>query len=675
MIKTTLQWTAPSPLWPEALGAISEEVGEKFSQPAILRFDTDAFMEEFLAVMEKNPAQLGGLVAQSEDWRGPTVTPESRKETLRPTGPVSSLARKLKRLAVARQRLSNPAEPAVAPTNNPNGSSLQASQLKLYQAAHQRYYLVAACLVCNQTGLPDRTLDPGHGERAAFVIRRLLPPEDSNIDQAECTAETCEEYAFVRTPDGSGWQRIAGDPADKRGELIPGEEQMPLFAVNFTEDDGRTRRLLAGLIPVGKREEYQFAGKYPPLEPEPEAGTDQPEQDLLSSISDRRMELFYKQVAGPWKSLIELAFNATRGLEQPDDPFSNGLDQDEVDKAALALLKTTREQLQTGSWYILLDFARFLEDQLQDIWKLIKDVEIGRTPSIPEQNLYNLLTTTSHTSAVDESTTTLAQALVKIKEFEKGLEDASEPYEEKTTPEDPWPGFFFAVADPVMGSILSPDVADSFVDEDTLRDALEKVDDMAKLVKLSLPDLPEAMKLLTPSLLSETPLDSGEGLYVIRCVFERPDCGPLHPPIISSPTQPFQMAGFFDPDAPARPIRIGLPIDVSTAGLRKFDKNTAFMLSDMLCGHINRFKKLSLGDLVRSVLPWPFHKDLPDFGKGPCKNTAGADIGMMCSFSIPIITICALILLMIIVNLLDMIFRWIPYFIVCFPLPGLKGKK
>ena len=101
---------------------------------------------------------------------------------------------------------------------------------------------------------------------------------------------------------------------------------------------------------------------------------------------------------------------------------------------------------------------------------------------------------------------------------------------------------------------------------------------------------------------------------------------------LSDPSARFQMAGFFDPDAPARPIRIALPIDTSPAGLRKHDKNTAFMISDILCGQIGRFKKLSLGDLVLSVLPWPFHKPLdmsaPD--QGPCVG------GEICSLSIPI---------------------------------------
>ena len=88
---------------------------------------------------------------------------------------------------------------------------------------------------------------------------------------------------------------------------------------------------------------------------------------------------------------------------------------------------------------------------------------------------------------------------------------------------------------------------------------------------------------------------------------------------------------------------------------------------------MQRAKGLGLVDLVRSVLPWPLHKDL-DVPAGSCES-GGINIGMICSLSIPIITICALILLIIIVTLLDFIFRWLPYFVICFPVPGLKGKK
>src|SRR5205085_12229432 len=199
-----------------------------------------------------------------------------------------------------------------------------------------------------------------------------------------------------------------------------------------------------------------------------------------------------------------------------------------------------------------------------------------------------------------------------------------------------------------------------------------KVGALANLIEDALPDTPPPdAQVPTNPLISQQPMDMREGWYVIRCVFERPECGPIDPPVLSDPSQAFQMAGFFDPDAPARPIRIALPLDTSPGGLRKFDKNTAFMISDMLCGQIDRMKGMTLADLVLSVLPWPFHKDLSVPDGGPCTD-GGVEVGMICSLSIPIITICALLMLMIIVSLLDIIFRWMPFFIFCFPLPKFK---
>ena len=70
------------------------------------------------------------------------------------------------------------------------------------------------------------------------------------------------------------------------------------------------------------------------------------------------------------------------------------------------------------------------------------------------------------------------------------------------------------------------------------------------------------------------------------------------------------------------------------------------------------------------------HKDLPDPGEtGPCRDPGGLDFGMICSLSIPIVTLCALILLIIMVTLFDYFFRWLPYLFVCFPIPGLRGKS
>jgi hypothetical protein len=256
-----------------------------------------------------------------------------------------------------------------------------------------------------------------------------------------------------------------------------------------------------------------------------------------------------------------------------------------------------------------------------------------------------------------------------------------------------WPSFNFPLVNPdnlalspqpvIKTSVtLDEDSNDDFEVNDPLTSVTSiagkqfktKIDQLAAIVIRALDSDFTAGEPAVP-LAAMQPADLREGWFKIRCVYERPLC-PVHcdPEIVSEPTEPFQMAGFFDPDAPARPIRIGLPLDTTPSGLRKFNKNTAFVISDILCGQIKRFRKITFGDIVLSVLPWPFHKDLPSGSGGPCKK-GGINMGTICSLSIPIITLCAIILLIIMVALFDFIFKWLPFFCLCFPIPGLKGKK
>ena len=67
-------------------------------------------------------------------------------------------------------------------------------------------------------------------------------------------------------------------------------------------------------------------------------------------------------------------------------------------------------------------------------------------------------------------------------------------------------------------------------------------------------------------------------------------------------------------------------------------------------------------------------KSLKGLSDGTIDPDTGVDFGMICSFSIPIITICALILLLVIVIALNLVVFWIPFFKICLPVPGLKGK-
>src|SRR5207249_6494047 len=135
----------------------------------------------------------------------------------------------------------------------------------------------------------------------------------------------------------------------------------------------------------------------------------------------------------------------------------------------------------------------------------------------------------------------------------------------------------------------------------------------------------------------------GLSRYVIRCVYRRPECGPLQPDVVSDPSEPFRIAGFFDLDAPTRSIVISMPIDTSIKDLRKLRKNVSFLLSNELRSQMNRVTSL---------------KNALD---GKFADGESLDIGLMCSFSIPIITICALIVLMIFISLLNIVFWWMPF--------------
>lgn len=145
---------------------------------------------------------------------------------------------------------------------------------------------------------------------------------------------------------------------------------------------------------------------------------------------------------------------------------------------------------------------------------------------------------------------------------------------------------------------------------------------------------------------------SGGALYVIRCVYRKPRCEPREPPLLSDPTERFAIASYFDPDAPARNIRIAMP--TSFAGFAKMKKNVGFILSNEVRRKLSRVG--------------------PDALKGTFDPEDQADKGEICSLSIPIITLVATIILMVFVTLLNLIFGWIGLIKICLPI-NLKAKE
>lgn len=754
-MRDVVQWTAPAPLWRGAAAQVESPARRAgLQRPAILRFASDTFMPDLIAMLENDPARLGDLVAQPETWRGPTP-PRAPVET----APRFALPLQRLRLAAARNkedRLTGGASEQnagaqIQTTGARSFRRVSSSALKLYQPAHQRFYMIASCLVCGRAGLPDKALDHGREESATFVIRRLFPASVVNpktgqrlpfVNPASGAVDpmlplpvfdaTWEEYALVTTTDGeTGWQKVLSAKNTTEDTLADGEEGLPLFPLNYTDDAGRRRRVLAGLIPVGKRETYMSAASLLQSQlsaaaararaANPGGAVSGASSSADNEPVDPRMMKLWLDVTEPWKVLLQRA-DAARMMQEPSKwpplprvpPSPPSKDEPLDANAKRASIKATRELIQTGSWYVLLDFAKYLEENLPNVWAAISApaasvaatvAALAREPA--EADLYDALKSAALADwravelvATQYPTAKIKRDLVEALRAvalednnptaEERLESAAVAYDRGKTvvgdpaaPDPAFPSFLFPLAHAELSDTLANSADDALgplpavtitasANDSELESARKKVDALAALVKLALAPAPAPAASSLP-LAAQKPMDTREGFFRLRCVYTRPLCGPFDPPVLSAPSREFQLAGFFDPDAPARPIRIALPIDTSPAGLRKFDKNTAFMMSDMLCGQIERMKGLTLGDLIRTVLPWPLHKDLSVPDGGACTD-GGLQVGMICSLSIPIITICALILLMIIVSLLDIVFRWMPFFLICFPLPGFGAK-
>lgn len=699
-------WAAPRPLWRGALAPARE--------PTILRFASDDFMEQLLGLLASDPAALGAHVARFETWRTPAAalaTPDRVDRV-----PLPAPAKRARRGRLL-GRAADPAPPSPAP----------ARTLKLYQPASQRHYVVAATLACRVPGLPDRAPAGGH-ERVGFVLRRLLP-------RARPTAggETdLAEFAFVKDAGGARWRLVAdGDPA----VLAPGEELLPSFPLALHDSAQVRRRIWGGTVPVGRREEYMAApvtraavslvkGQELALRAPAAAGT-------RSNSTIARMTEFKMDVAEPWKAMIARAQKAAADIAADPDDTDNAKVAGPARRQAR--LRAVNLQLQTQSWLILVDLAHYLARNLPSVHAAVKADSAARLTgyklalfdwlgqalaSADANGLRNGLRDFANAADTLPYLGDLRAALRAVVgdgdgKVEALLDAAETRYEASTdaAKKARWPSFHcllagvasdglgaaasiaangpFAFA-AALGSASSPPLPDYPADEDPAgvltplpQDGaaggfdMGLIDKVTALVARALDKNDERDARPVPfaqtlaASMAETAADAG--LFVMRFVHLNEDCGPLHPPTLSEPTARVRLASFFDSDAPARPIRIVLPADTSPAGLRKHARGTAFVMSNMLCGQIQRVKGLGFVDLVLSVLPWPLNKKL-DLGDGGGCKSGSVDIGMICSLSIPIITLCALILLIIFVFLFELIFSWLPFFFLCFPVPGLKGK-
>jgi hypothetical protein len=538
-----ITWVTASPLWSSVLGPGREDPTNgqisTMAKPSLLRFDSDQFMDDLNALL---------ATPHPESLVDKEATPHSYR--VRPPG-------------------------VDDPENwEPDPSAVK---LKLYQPFHGHFNLVAASLVCQLPGLPDRAVQSAHGDKVSFVMRRLNDGgELAWVDDA--TAKK-----------GKAWAAV-----EALTKLAPTEELLPLFPVNYTDptDGDRTRRLLVGLIPTSSRDTYRNAGL---AAPQPPSGGD-----------DRRQMVLRATVLDPLQTVQSLSLNTQTTAQR-------------------------NAEAEISSPSIALSLAEFLVENMP-VWKGI--LEDGDEPPAGDLQRPLYVWLRDHTADSGAGTKWL-----------NVLRDVwAAPARQAICGEGGTPPTLNLLG--AAGWNENPGQLD--------QDLLSKV---TLALPTNAPTPPDAPLAPDPANEPLPKLDPHtEARYVLRCVYQRPQCGALHDPVVSARSDDFAIASHFDFDAPHRTITISLPIDTSPAGLRKFPKNVTFLLSDQLKQQMGRIKDL------KSTM----EGDVDD---------PGIDVGMICSLSIPIITICALILLMIFVVLLNLVFWWLPFFKICLPLSLSKESS
>lgn len=503
-----------------------------------------------------------------------------------------------------------------------------AGPLRLYQPVHGRFYFVAASLACRVPGLPEHTVDAARGEVTAFVLRRVTVAANG--------AET-GEWAWVARADGTqGWTRAAGQA------LVPDEELIPMFASTYAGTGGlrsapMQRRVFAGLIPASRRETYANGREVAAQAPVPAPG----------SLDDPRVIEFQRAVLDPWVEMKE---------------WYDG------QKAADARRGAALDSAEASSPFVLLDFYDFLQAELPRVAQAVGGAAVALPPA--QQALVAALAGVGVTDRAAARRATLVGALAHAVGHRAALESLA-----GTTARYPGGGYVPRV---LVGDPRDPDPAPAAGQPGADEAALRALLLAREASPLELNDPPNAVfgprrlkKLVMDALAAEGPAPAavaektparapanaqGDDWFAVRCVYLRPHCGRLEAPVVSERSERFRLVSFFEPDAPARHLRVALPVDTSPATLRKYNRNVAFLLSDQLRKQMSRATDM---------------KKLLDGEAGP--EDGGITFGVICSLSIPIITICAFIILMILVSLLNIIFWWIPLFKICFPVPKLKG--
>ena len=531
--------------------------------------------------------------------------------------------------------------------SNPDGS------WKLYQPLHKRFYLVTGSLVCRQYSLPDHTVARKSGEKTSFVLRRMI--NDPVYGWIEC--------GWMKNSDGAGsWQQVT----DKFGNynqltVSSTEERQPLHPVKADvsaiplastqaavgQPGPEQRTVYYGYIPVASREKY--------LTPAQPADIQQAIQD---NGGDLRLEDVQSRVLDQWQGLFASQMQT--------------------------LLSKAPDQIPIVSVYLLIDLADFLKTNLPNVFNAIKNnQQLSGSPH--QQALLDELGKIFVNISTDGEQS-VVYALHKL--ISEGYLDDSNnaalgqsdpPRGQGNPPTETYDltgvhnyaQLHYAANDPLLsngtfvapdGTTVAPTTPPPASGEYSISMNVQYVPQggtgvnylatggmLAGLFGAALTEGGTAVQV-PPEIADIFKVEPASGdIYFIRLTYERSGC----PPVVSDPSASFTFAKIIDPDAPARHIRIEMP-SIRPQDLRKFKRGIGIQTSPELASLMN-----SLSD-PKGILN----------GNGITIGAPG--LGMICSFSIQIMFIIAFILMFIFLILLNIVFWWIAFFKICFPVPTGK---
>jgi hypothetical protein len=454
---------------------------------------------------------------------------------------------------------------------------------------------------------------------ASLVCRQVgLPDRTVKGNQGETTGFVIrrwvgsEEQGWVNEGDTRGWNSI--DP--KKG-LVAEEEILPMNPVTVCTE--KTPGLAAYRI-GGSCSRLIYHGYLPVGNRDKYTAT----KKYTPAANQTNEQLFSTY-------LTEVRTDDVGDFEDADGGFRAGEFDTRVIDAweqynTLAPPTIPKDLLRRkdAAYYIVVDMADFVRRALPDVWDaLIKRYAGNPNPDqglqTNEKILYDMLTTGAAASVVNGGA--LGRAMYDV----RTIVEADSP-------------FLLPAADSI------PETYSLGTLPGTLKTLV--INALGETPPTQMKINNEYAELLREQV--RVPKPEGSVRYAIRLIYTYdPEC----PPLVSEPSADIQFSRFFDGDAPSRKVRIEAP---QLKDLRKFKPGVGIQMDKDLRDVLNRVHKGL--------------KDDEDLGG----QSVDWELGMICSFSIQIVFLVALIVMFIFLILLNIVFWWLPFLKICLPIPKPK---